>query len=150
MNFSSKRFAQNLYAIDLQSVQHAIQILLTVRDLFPVFVEEFETAVTSNERDGFFNRYLVPIEVRLVGVTSLVENGHANLGTGRHGARCRVFPHEILHISGTVGASGVGTEANLDGRQHCRFAAAILSVNEIDVAVQLDAEFAVAHEVLAV
>ena len=47
-----------------------------------------------------------------------------------------------------MGAFGIGPETDLDGGQYGRFAGAILPVDEVDVAAEVDCEFAVAHEVL--
>ena len=136
--------------VDLQSVQHVVEILLAVRDFLHGAVKEFESTVAPHERNGFFNGNRFPVQIWLVGVTALVENGDANFGAGRHTTRGRVAANEIFHVAGPVRAAGVGPEANLNGGQHGGFATAVLSMYKIDVAIQLDAEFAVAHEIFAV
>lgn len=42
---------------------------------------------------------------------------------------------------------GIGTEAYLNGGQNGGFAAAILSVDEVDIATELHGEFAMTHKV---
>lgn len=42
---------------------------------------------------------------------------------------------------------GIGPETDLDGGEDGRFAGTVLAVDEIDVAAEVDGEFAVAHEV---
>ena len=46
-----------------------------------------------------------------------------------------------------MGTLGIGTETDLYGGQYGRFAGAVLAVDEVDVATELDGEFSVTHEV---
>mmetsp|Transcript_16376 Transcript_16376/g.26746 ORF Transcript_16376/g.26746 Transcript_16376/m.26746 type:complete len:216 (-) Transcript_16376:20-667(-) len=83
-----------------------------------------------------------------VPVRTFVEEGDAEYCSGTVGAG--LLTDEVLEVACSMRTTCSGAETNLNRGKDGRFSTAILTVNEINIAAELDREFAMAHEVLDV
>jgi len=107
---------------------------------------EFESIVRSSQGNRAFNGDMIPIDLMLVCIRSLVQQCH----THHCLIRIALLPHKILEVTCPIGPSCTGTEADLECSEDGRFAGSILTMDEIDIVAECDTDLAVAHEVLEV
>ena len=104
-----------IFDLNVELVEHGIQILLVAALLHAIFVEELVAVVPAAEGDGPLDGDGIAVDVVLVSVVAAVEDGDADLGTVA--VRSSLLADQLLEVGGAVRAAGTGTEADLDGGQ---------------------------------
>lgn len=104
--------------LDVELIEHGVEILLVAALLRAVLVEELVAVVAAAEGDGPLDGDGIAVHVVLVAVVSAVQDGDADLGA--IAIRSGLLPDQLLEVGGTMSPAGAGTEADLDGGQDGR------------------------------
>ena len=101
--------------LNVELIEHGVQILLVAALLHAVVVEELVAVVPAPEGDGPLDGDGIAVDVVLVSVIAAVQDGDADLGAIAVGSG--LLADQLLEVGGTVRTAGAGTEADLDGGQ---------------------------------
>ena len=101
--------------LDVELIEHGVEILLVAALLRAVLVEELVAVVAAAEGDGPLDGDGIAVHVVLVAVVSAVQDGDADLGA--IAVRSGLLPDQLLEVGGTMSPAGACTEADLDGGQ---------------------------------
>ena len=104
-----------IFDLNVELIEHGVQILLVAALLHAVVVEELVAVVPAPEGDGPLDGDGIAVDVVLVPIVAAVEDRDADLGTVA--VRPGLLADQLLEVGGAVRAAGTGAEADLDGGQ---------------------------------
>ena len=135
-----------IFDLNVELVEHIVQVLFGARLFDTTLVQEFVTVVASSEGDGSLDGDSFPVNFRMKGIVSSVEDGHHDFGMSTVG----VLADQVLEGRCTMSLASSSSEANLDRSQNGRFPGSIGTGDKVDVLVHGDLELAMTHEILTV